>query len=245
MLSFLSHAWQTASVARGRTRQESRERITADLMAAARRQLAEVGAGGLSLREVAREIGMVSSAVYRYVESRDELLTRLIVEAYDSLGAAAERARDVADAPDDAGRWLAVARAIRRWALDHPHEYLLLYGSPVPGYAAPPDTVVPGTRVTLALVSIVRDAHASGRLVAASTSTAPIAEELAGDLARLADLVDLPVGPETIVAMLAAWTQLFGLVGFELTNQTRGMVERHGDLFDATARLGAERIGLR
>jgi AcrR family transcriptional regulator len=229
----------------GTTRRESRERITAELMAAARRQLAAVGAAGLSLREVAREIGMVSSAVYRYVESRDDLLTRLIVEAYDSLGAVAEAARDRAGDAGDADRWLAVARAIRAWALAHPQEHLLLYGSPVPGYAAPPDTVVPGTRVTLALVSIVRDAHRGGRLVAPSTSSRPIDEALADDLVGLAGLTELPVGPETMVALLAAWTQLFGLVSFELTNQTRGMVEHHAELFDATARLGAERIGLR
>ena len=86
---------------------------------------------------------MVSSAVYRYVESRDDLLTRLIVEAYDALGAPIEQTSADHRGDSDLERWLATARAIRTWAIGHPHEYLLLYGSPVPGYAAPDDTVVP------------------------------------------------------------------------------------------------------
>ncbi len=229
----------------GTKRQENRDQITAEIMDAARRQLADVGAAALSLRSIAREIGMVSSAVYRYVESRDELLTRLIVEAYDALGATAERAAAEHADSDDSDRWVATATAIREWATEHPHEYLLLYGSPVPGYAAPTDTVVPGTRVTFALVSIVRDAHAGGRLDAPSPSPGTIDDDLADDLITLNEVSELPVAPATTLAFLAAWTQLFGLIGFELTNQTRGMIEHHADLFEATARMGAERIGLR
>lgn len=226
-------------------REQSRERITAEIMAAGRAQLSEVGAAALSLRSVARDVGMVSSAVYRYVESRDELLTRLIVEAYDSLGSAAEAAASDHSEDPDLHRWVATAGAIRGWALEHPHEYLLLYGSPVPGYAAPTDTVVPGTRVTFALVGIVRDATAAGRLADEVTGDAEIDTALAGDLDRLAGLVDLDTPRDTVIAFLAAWTQLFGLIGFELTNQTRGVVEHHAALFDTTARMGGERIGLR
>lgn len=231
------------------TRQESRERITAEILSAARNQLADVGAAALSLRAIARELGMVSSAVYRYVASRDELLTRLIVEAYDSLGAIAERAAADHPAGGDLDRWIATARAIRSWAIEHPHQFLLLYGSPVPGYAAPDDTVVPGTRVTLALVAIVRDAANGGRLAPSIASSSPPGDGpddgLGTDLDRLGAIVELPVPRSVVLAFLAAWTQLFGLVSFELTNQTRGIVDHHPDLFDATARLAAEQIGLR
>ncbi len=227
------------------TRQESRERITAEIMAAGRRQLADVGAAALSLRSIAREIGVVSSAVYRYVESRDDLLTRLIIEAYDALGETAEEAGNSDPNASDLGRWLATARAIRAWAIVRPHEYLLLYGSPVPGYAAPTDTVVPGTRVTFALVAIIRDALAADRLAAPIDGAIAAGPELSADLDRLSELADLDAPGATVLAFLAAWTQLFGLIGFELTNQTRGMVEHHAELFEATARMGAERIGLR
>lgn len=232
------------------TRQESRARITAELMAAARRQLADVGAAGLSLREVAREIGVVSSAVYRYVESRDDLLTRLIVESYDSLGDAAERVSGDAarQAPaDDLGRWMATAHAIRRWSLDRPHEYLLLYGSPVPGYAAPEDTVVPASRVTLALASIVGDASAAGRLEPPSGPPADISPEFADQLHALASVVGVPgfEHHDLVLAVIAAWTQMFGLIGFEVTSQTRGFVHDDEALFDATVRRLAHHIGLR
>jgi AcrR family transcriptional regulator len=214
-------------------------------MAAAHRQLAEVGAAAISLRSIAREVGMVSSAVYRYVESRDDLLTRLIVEAYDALGEVAEHATAEHVGATDLDRWVATTGAIRSWALEHPHQYLLLYGSPVPGYAAPDDTVVPGTRVTFALVAIVRDAHAAGRLDPPATDPLTIRATLTGDLDRLNGLTGLAVGVDTTLAFLAAWTQMFGLISFELTSQTRGMVEHHAELFEATTRLGADRIGLR
>lgn len=232
------------------SRQEARARITAELMAAARRQLTEVGAAGLSLREVAREIGMVSSAVYRYVESRDDLLTRLIIAAYDSLGAAAERAsaEAFATAPScDLDRWMATAHAIRRWSRDHPHEHLLLYGSPVPGYAAPEDTIGPATRSTFALVGIVGDAAAGGRLEPPAGPPTELSPEFAAELLALATVLerDIPAEPDTVLAVLTAWTQMFGLIGFELTNQTRNVVTDHEALFDATVRRLAHQIGLR
>src|SRR5829696_4717316 len=108
-------------------RARARAAVRAELVAEARRQLAEVGPAALSLRSVARAVGMVSSGVYRYFASRDELLTALIVESYDALGAEVERsaARHRAKAPLD--RWVATCRAARRWAVDHPHEWALVY----------------------------------------------------------------------------------------------------------------------
>ncbi len=230
------------------SRRHARARITGEVMAAARRQLAEVGAAGLSLREVARDIGMVSSAVYRYVESRDDLLTRLIVEAYDALGATAERASAAAverSADADLDRWCAVAQAIRAWALDHPHEYLLLYGTPVPGYAAPELTVVPGIRPTIALLRVVADANDAGRLADPAEPLLDDGGSLHEELTVLASAADTALRPATTLAFIAAWTQLFGLLSFEITNQTRGMIEQHDLLFAATTRRLGHQVGLR
>src|SRR3954447_22391926 len=130
-------------------RERVRAELTGEITDAARRQLAAVGAAALSLRAVPRELGMASSALYRYFPSRDDLLTRLIIDGYDALGAAAEEADLPGEAPRT--RWLAVCRAVRAWALTHPHEYALLYGSPVPGYTAPPDTVPAAARVGVVL----------------------------------------------------------------------------------------------
>src|SRR5689334_22940376 len=130
----------------------ARERVRAELIREitdiARRHLATEGATGLSLRAVAREMGMVSSAIYRYFPSRDDLLTALIIDGYNALGEAVERADADRPRDDHRGRWLAICHAIRDWALTHPHEYALPYGSPVPGYPAPEDTVAPALPAT-------------------------------------------------------------------------------------------------
>ncbi|MEU6670911.1 TetR/AcrR family transcriptional regulator [Streptomyces sp. NPDC046727] len=226
----------TAQGARARARQE----VTAAIKEAARRQLAEEGAAKLSLRAVARELGMVSSALYRYFPSRDDLLTALIIDAYDSLGEAAERARDaVPDAPPTV-RWIAVCEAVRGWALTHPHEYALIYGSPVPGYSAPQTTVRAAARVGMALIGIVRDAHQGPGLAAL-----PLPAELRPEAARMVtDLApDLP--PEAAVALVASWAQLFGLVGFELFGQFNKVVEDREAFFRHAAARLAEGVGLR
>ncbi len=221
-----------------------RERARAEIIAAikteARRQLATEGATGLSLRAVARELGMVSSGIYRYVASRDELLTMLIIDAYDALGEEVERAATVRRPP--AARFLAAARAIRSWAVEHPHEYALLYGSPVPGYAAPEDTIGPASRTTLALLGIVGDAHRRG--LVSPVHGARVGRGLASDLdaARVAAGIDLP--DDVFVRVVAAWTQLFGLVSFELFGQTRNVIEHHDELFEATVSRMAAFIGM-
>ncbi len=213
----------------------------------ANRHLATGGAAGLSLRAVAREVGIVSSAIHRYFPTRDDLLTSLIVEAYDSLGEAAERS--VADSRDrsPADRWVDAAAAIRTWACDQPHRWSLLYGTPVPGYAAPERTVESGIRVSLALLSIVNDAAGEDTINAVIPAPDPAfaaAGGLGQDLVQMAEQVDINVDPATLLRTLTAWSQLFGLISFELFGQTRGFVGDDEALFIATARVMAHTIGL-
>src|SRR5215475_12626511 len=147
----------------GRT---ARERVRAELIREiteiARRQLATDGAAGLSLRAVAREMGMVSSAIYRYFPSRDDLLTTLIIDGYNAVGAAVEKAEAACPPEDYADRWLAGCRAVREWALAHPHEYALVYGSPVPGYQAPERTIEPASRAAAVFGKIISEAYRAG-----------------------------------------------------------------------------------
>jgi AcrR family transcriptional regulator len=242
-----------ATPATGRPIAGARERahadVRAEIVAAARRQLGTVGAAGLSLRAIARELGMVSSALYRYFASRDELLTTLIIEAYDDLGDVAERsiATSRADAP--LSRWVETSSAVRQWALEHPQEYALLYGSPVPGYAAPADTIVPGTRVTRALIQIVHDAIADGSLVPGA-EPADVRMELSGATADAFEFLrgelDLrAAGDDVLLAALAAWTQLFGHLSFELFGQTHGLIVDHEAFFREVSTSMGARIGLR
>lgn len=137
--------------------------LTGEITRAACSQLAAHGAAGLSLRAVARELGMVSSALYRYFPSRDELLTALILDAYGSLADAGVAAQTRVARSDHRRRWLVNCRAVRRWAIANPHEYALIYGSPAPGYLAPRETVEPAARVMLLFPDVVRDAVVAGR----------------------------------------------------------------------------------
>ncbi len=225
-------------------REQARVDTNSEILRIGRKQLGEVGAAALSLRAVARELGMVSSAIYRYVPSRDELLTRLIDDAYNSLGETVEDDAASTTANRAIDRWVSAAHAIRRWALERPHEYSLLYGSPVPGYAAPGQTAVSGTRATRALVAIVADARDRKQLKARRGVQLEIDPRLAADFATLRNAVDLELADVVVLDFLIAWSQLFGLVSFELFSQTRGVVEHHEVLFDAAVRRLAVAVGL-
>jgi AcrR family transcriptional regulator len=228
----------TATGARARVRAE----LTREITEVARRHLASAGGAALSLRAVAREMGMASSAVYRYFPSRDDLLTALIVDAYDALGDAAERADADAPAGDLRARWLAVCRAVRAWALTHPHEYALVYGSPVPGYAAPQATIVPASRVGEVLCRLVAEGIASGAVdphLDATGADATLAPGIAGSMG-------LPAGSGGSLAARAifAWTGLYGLISFELFGHTTNVVAEHGRFFDDAAARLATLLGL-
>src|ERR1044072_5347527 len=98
-----------------------RAQMTDEIKTIARRHLASDGAN-LSLRAVARDLGVVSSALYRYFASRDDLLTALIIDASNALGDVVETASTSRPREDIEARWLAIAHAIREWALQQPHE---------------------------------------------------------------------------------------------------------------------------
>ncbi len=222
-------------------RERARIEVTAAIKDEARRALAAEGAAKLSLRAVARELGMVSSALYRYFPSRDELLTALIVDAYDSVGAAAEEAdaRALAAGDPPRARWVAVCGAVRTWALEHPHEYALIYGSPVPGYSAPADTIGPASRVGNTFIAIARAAYEGHGL-----ALPPLPAALRPEAVRMtADFAEgLP--PEVTAALVAAWAQLVGLVSFELFGQFNRVVEDRAGFFAHAADQLAHGVGL-
>lgn len=206
-----------------------REELTREIKDSARRQLAAVGASELSLRAVARELGMASSAVYRYYPSRDDLLTALIVDAYDALGTAVEQAEAAVRRSDVRGRFRAASRAVREWALANVHEYALIYGSPVPGYAAPQDTIGPATRTAIVLTRILADAHEGGRVTAVDS---PVPARLRPELETLAQGLGVDVPAALLARGLTAWMSLFGAVNFELFGQLHNVVDERDALFE-------------
>jgi len=221
----------------------ARERVRAELIREiteiARRQLATEGAAGLSLRAVAREMGMVSSAIYRYFKSRDDLLTTLIIDGYNAVGAAVEKAGAACPPENYAARWLAACRAVRDWALAHPHEYALVYGSPVPGYEAPEQTIEPASRSAAVFGKIIGDAYRAGATAGPPGPMVPVPASFTPDAARLRDAILEGVPDHIAAAALIAWSGLFGLVSFELFGQFENVVTDRAAFFDhAAACLG-------
>lgn len=194
-------------------RARARAEITREILAAAHAELAETGASGLSLRAVARRLGMVPSALYRYFPGREALITALIIEAYDAVGLAAASA-DRGRSARPVARWSGVATAVREWAQAHPHQWALIYGSPIPGYAAPRETVEAALAITRVVAGIFADAHPNK--AGPATRLPPAPRGLAAVMRPLE--VELLPGrpPEVVAAALVAWTQLVGMVSLEL-----------------------------
>ncbi len=221
----------------GSIRARVRAEMIAEIKTIARSHLETDGAN-LSLRAVARDMGMASSALYRYFASRDDLLTALILDAYNALGEAAEAAdAAVTDRSQLRARWLATARGIRGWALRTPAEYALLFGTPVPGYAAPADTITAAARTPVVLIRILADGFASDALtgesalrigapaggpgaLAAASPASPASParrpQAAGIAARLADAVraDLSRARGDIAPELPDELMLAGITGW-------------------------------
>lgn len=210
-------------------REEARVKITQAITDVAREHLSDVGPANLSLRAVARDLDMASSAVYRYFKNRDELLTALIFDAYHDLGDIAEAtATSLSEQASPRERWVEVTVACRAWAVDHPHEFALIYGSPIPGYAGPAETHTAASRMPLALVGVVRDAvkadkfhrpadHHHGDECAFCASKAEQkphipAHVLAPEVREIVPDMDGAV----ILQMVKAWAGLLGVVSFEI-----------------------------
>lgn len=226
-------------------RERARAQTVADIVRLGREHLAVHGAAALSLRAVARDLGVVSSAVYRYVQNRDELLTLLLIDAYGELGDEVDAAVGRVAEADFAGRFRALGRAVRSWAVREPARYALLFGSPVPGYRAPAErTTGPGTRVIHALMAIFDDAWRAGALRAETPSTA-VSGPLAHDLAAIREELGLAAPGDVLARGALVWTSLFGAVSFEVFGQYgEGTFAARDELFEHHLRVLAGVAGL-
>ncbi|ACU37498.1 TetR/AcrR family transcriptional regulator [Actinosynnema pretiosum subsp. pretiosum] len=192
-------------------RERRRAAATREILDAAKARMSEHGPAGLALRAVARDLDMTVQALYHYFPSRDDLLTALIVEAYEDLAAAVRTALDAAP-PEP---FPAVAEAFRTWAIEHRAQFQLIYGTPLPHYRAPHEgpTTEAARKVTAVLRAALFDGCAEEALARAD------APELTPELrARLAELPpeargELP--PPAAALFLDAWARLHGLVVLE------------------------------
>ena len=226
-------------------RQRAHAQTLEDITRIGRRHLATEGAAALSVRAVARDLGVVSSAIYRYVRSRDDLLTLLVVDGYDELGDEVDAAEGAVARDDFRGRFLAIGRAVRSWAQREPATYALLFGSPVPGYQAPAErTTGPGTRVISALVRLWEEAHVAGAVHEADPAPR-VSRVLKADVKRIRDEFGLTIPDDLALRGVLGWAALFGCVSFEVFGQygadTFGAAD---ELFEHQLRVLADTTGL-
>ncbi|MDJ0791985.1 MAG: TetR/AcrR family transcriptional regulator [Acidimicrobiia bacterium] len=197
-----------------------RERLRAetieDIKAAALEQIARDGAPSLSLRRVARDIGMSPAGLYRYYDGRDDLLTDLITDAYTDLAVAVESAT-AADGRSSSERFAAGVRSYRAWALAEPNRFLLIFGTPIPGYEAPQGgpTVEAHQRVGQAFFAVAAAGIAEGSIDPVVDRTATEGEAAAA--AAMPDGFGIP--PEMIGLLLGTWSHWHGLVSLEVNHQ--------------------------
>lgn len=219
-------------------RARHREVQTEAIKATARELIAEGGVNALSLREVARRRGLVSSALFRYFASRDDLLTALILDAYNDLGAAVERAEARVERDQVRERWRATCRAVRRWSRRHPHEYGLIYGTPVPEYSAPIETIAAATRVPEVMGRILADDRAAKRR-SSRRAAPPTFLEVEAIAAVMPG-----VSPADFPLALLAWSHVFGHVSFELFGHFVGSIRDADAAFDDVIERLADLLGL-
>ncbi|WP_037825257.1 TetR/AcrR family transcriptional regulator [Streptomyces sp. NRRL B-1347] len=219
------------ATARPTLRERRRAAATREILEAAEAQLSEHGPAALSLRAVARSLGMTVQALYHYFPSRDDLVTALIAKTYDDLAAAMQDGLDAAADEPGAPRLVAVAGAYRQWAIDHPERFQLLYGTPLRYYAAPPEG--PTTQAVRRMGAMF-ERELFGGFTTEQLAAADVPElspALREDLERLpADgMGTLP--PPAVALLMSAWGQLHGLVVLEVFGHTAFIGDHQAEIF--------------
>ncbi|MFJ2740595.1 TetR/AcrR family transcriptional regulator [Streptomyces sp. NPDC087440] len=192
-------------------RERYRAQVRAEVKEHAWQQIATAGASALSLNAIAKQMGMSGPALYRYFASRDDLITELIREAYRSLA-------DTLRATAATGSGLtALAHTLRDWALEDPHRYLLLYGTPVPGYHAPDDV----TGISDEIMKTLLDACTAALAARRAAPSAPPAPAFLAEHREWA--AGHPAPPAALHLALTFWTRMHGVLSLELAGHFAGM----------------------
>lgn len=207
-------------------RERFREQTRGEAKRVALEQLAESGPEGISVNAIAKRMGITGPALYRYFENRDALLTDLIVDAYRDLGDAMDDVVQANRRKAPATRFRELAARFRAWALEQPHRYLLLFGTPVPGFRAPELTIDLADRAFRPLLDVFADLAPDG-LPAERTV-------LDRQLTAWRELRGGPAAPPAVLQRgLRAWSRMHGLVSLEVGGQFVAMCVDPEPLFRA------------
>lgn len=203
------------------------ENLRARIKETAWKQIAEKGAAALSLRAIARELGITAPAIYNYFPRRDDLVTDLIVDAFTSFGQAQKESDDPSRSPADRLRTL--GRAYRDWAMQYPQRYQLIFGTPIPGYHAPAEITLPAAAASfIPLMGVLDAGLRSGKLKVGNL--APISPALSAMLDAWKQNIQ---GPDIEVLYLAVViaSRVHGLVSMEIGEQMPGFITDPGEVY--------------
>ncbi len=225
-----------------RTRDEAEHgAMKGQIKAVARAQMSANGTAGLALRAIARELNLTAPALYRYFPSLDDLITALIVDAFNGLADTLEAANaGIANRTDYKARLMAVCLAYRNYALQQPIDFQLIYGNPIPGYAAPREITVPAAvRVHVALTRVLVEAEAAGKYCYSFTGKLAFAPTALENTTRIAQ--EFGVKPELIAAGMILWTSLHGVVTLDLDGHLDSVIATDA-LYEMNIRLFLDRF---
>jgi AcrR family transcriptional regulator len=236
----------TSPVAPSR-RERQRSATIAEIRAEARQLLVEGGQAAVSLRAVARQMGLTPAALYRYVASHEELMQLLSVDIHDDLTAALEATRNDNAARPVGDRLLEVSRRFRRWALDHPIEFGLVFANPMHAVWEQPGSALEaaGQRMGNVFAELFVELVASGQMPVPSVEDvdpALLAAVLASDEEHLGEKGELP--PTVLVRFVECWTRLYGCVALEVSGQLHWAMDDTAPMFELTLRQCGELIGV-
>ncbi len=224
-------------------RERLRDATMAEIKATARRHLVVSGPEALSLRAVARDMGLTAPALYRYVDSRDDLLTEVIADLYDELTAALEAARDTEPPAAIGPRLVAASWALRTWALAHRTEFGLVFGSPSPGYAVPSEGVLHDAARRFGMVFAALFAQRWQERGFPCPPTEDLDPALAAQLSAYAEAMRSPLPPGAVKVFLECWVRLYGLVCMETFGHLRFALHDAEAMFADMMRANGRALG--
>lgn len=191
-------------------RERFREETKVEAKRIALEQLAELGLAGISVNAIAKRMGVTGPALYRYFKGRDDLLNDLIRDAWHDLADTVEASVEASSGASPPDRVRAFAEAFRSWAVTQPHRYLLLFGTPLPGYHAPQDTILTAHRTMSALLGVLP--HEGS----ATTGPSTLDAQLVGWAGARGE-GDVP--PAVLLTGVRAFTRLHGVLSLEVSGQ--------------------------
>jgi len=214
------------------------------IKAVARGQMGQRGTAGLSLRAIARELGITAPAIYNYFPRLEDLITALIVDAFTALAEAMEGAQAgvTSDRPHD--HIMALCLAYRHWAAEHPTDFQLIYGNPIPGYQAPAELTIPlARRPFLGLFRVFLQAYESGELTI-PVEYQPVPSHVSRHVAGWREVSGIEMPDPLLCLLMSGWARIHGMVMLELFQHIQPIIGDPGEFYRYEIQAFAQRLGL-